>query len=57
MSMGKEQLNNICLDCVLLGKECAGTSNQVWTGCVSRKTKQEETEHGKERSFGTEKRS
>lgn len=35
------ELNSICDRCTLLGRECAGTSNQVWTGCVYRKTREE----------------
>lgn len=44
--MNKEQLNSMCTNCLCLGKECAGTCNQVWTGCIYKKTKQEGKEHG-----------
>lgn len=32
-------LNTMCFDCVECGKTCDGTTCQVWTGCVYRKTK------------------
>ena len=32
-------LNPICTDCVCLGKNCDGTINHVWTGCVRRKVR------------------
>ena len=32
-------LNTMCFDCVERGKTCDGTTCQVWTGCVYRKTK------------------
>lgn len=31
-------LNKICENCICLGVDCRGTENQVWTGCVHRKT-------------------
>lgn len=30
-------LNKMCQGCVRLQKDCSGTTNQVWTGCVYRK--------------------
>ena len=30
-------MNPMCKRCALLGKECAGEDNFVWTGCVRRK--------------------
>lgn len=37
-----KKLNSICLNCVNLYKNCKGTQNQVWTGCVYRKVKAEQ---------------
>ena len=28
--------NSMCRDCALFNKDCAGTRNPVWTGCISR---------------------
>lgn len=52
-----EWLNSMCENCLCLGKECAGTCNQVWTGCIYRKISQEETARDKKRSLQSEKRS
>jgi hypothetical protein len=30
-------VNRMCLDCSCLGRDCIGTDNQNWTGCVYRK--------------------
>lgn len=40
-------MNPMCNDCIRLGKDCNGTSNPVWTGCVYKeKAKKEEKEGG-----------
>ena len=31
-------LNEMCKNCLCLGKDCNGTENQVRTGCIYRKT-------------------
>lgn len=31
-------LNKMCENCLCLGKDCNGTENQVWSGCIYRKT-------------------
>lgn len=28
--------NSLCASCALLGKDCTGTTNQSWTGCIHR---------------------
>lgn len=33
------ELNTMCFDCIERGKSCEGTTCQVWTGCIYRKTK------------------
>ena len=33
-------MNPICNNCAKLGKDCAGTNNQVWTGCIYRVAKE-----------------
>lgn len=34
MTQTAEKINPICTDCQKLGKDCNGTTCQVWTGCV-----------------------
>ena len=29
-----KKLNNMCETCARLGKDCDGTTCQIWTGCV-----------------------
>lgn len=36
-------MNPICNNCAKLGKDCAGTNNQVWTGCIYRVVKESDT--------------
>lgn len=31
-------LNKMCESCLCLGKDCKGTENQVWSGCICKKT-------------------
>ena len=35
--MKQERLNPMCLNCIKLSKECKGTTNQTWTGCIYKK--------------------
>lgn len=35
----KPHLNSMCINCLERGKTCNGTTCQVWTGCIYRKTK------------------
>ena len=28
------ELNKMCNDCIKLNKECEGTTEKVWTGCI-----------------------
>lgn len=32
-----EDLNSMCLGCARLEKDCDGSTNPVWTGCIFRK--------------------
>lgn len=34
-------MNTMCKDCIKLGKDCNGTENTVWNGCVWRETEPE----------------
>ena len=36
-------LNRMCKNCLCLNADCAGTENQVWTGCIYKKTTTKET--------------
>lgn len=29
-------LNTMCLNCKKLNNECAGTENQLWSGCINK---------------------
>lgn len=31
------KLNNMCKNCNCLNKDCKGTTNQVYTGCIFKK--------------------
>lgn len=31
-------LNKMCENCLCLGNECKGTENQVWSGCIYKRT-------------------
>lgn len=31
--------NSMCLTCAKLGKDCNGTTSQVWTGCIYKEVK------------------
>lgn len=35
----KKPLNPICAECEKLGKECSGTTNPTWTGCIYREAR------------------
>lgn len=37
-------LNMMCKNCLCLNNDCNGTENQVWTGCVFKKTAEPEKE-------------
>lgn len=37
-------MNRMCKNCLCLNVDCAGTENQVWTGCVFKKTTAPEKE-------------
>lgn len=34
-------LNKMCENCLCLGNDCKGTGNQVWSGCIYRKTEKD----------------
>lgn len=34
-----DQINIMCADCKLYGRQCQGTTNLTYTGCVYRKTR------------------
>lgn len=36
-SKERAKLNSMCVSCGQLGKDCAGTTCQSWTGCIYRK--------------------
>ena len=43
-------LNTMCLNCKLLGNDCSGTSEKVWTGCIYRQKNEDDKKEVKKPS-------
>lgn len=45
-----KEVNTMCLSCARLGKNCEGTTNKVYSGCIWKEEKDERGREDGERS-------